>query len=79
MVDPFSLDDKELPLSVRQRIDEVCIAFEDAWKSGERPGTKDFVTKLPDSVRSTLFRELLLIELDYRRRHGDKLSAEELP
>ena len=77
MPDPFSFDTQGLPLPAQRQIDAVCIEFEDAWKSGGRPDIEGFVRRLPESLRSPLFAELLLIELDYRRRQGDTPSVEE--
>ena len=77
MVDLFSFGDEKLDLSTRQQIDEVCIAFEDAWKSEERPSVEEFITRLPETARRSLFRELLLVELDYRRRLGEEPRSEE--
>ena len=37
------LQDDDLPLIVRRRIDRECLAFEDAWKSGKSPAIEDFL------------------------------------
>src|SRR6478752_3611696 len=58
--------------SVEDQIDERCDAFEQAWRSGQRPRITDFL-KLDDRVvRARLFRELLLVELEYRRLNGEQ-------
>ena len=77
MEDLFSLDGDEFDVSTQRRIDEVCIAFEDAWKSKARPKAEDFAARLPETARGALLHELLLLELDYRRRLGEEPLSEE--
>jgi len=77
MPDPFSFDTRMLPLAAQQEIDAVCIEFENAWKSGDRPCIEAFVTRLSEPLRAPLLRKLLLVELDYRWRRGDTPSAEQ--
>jgi len=57
-------------------VDSVCDAFESAWQSGKRPELADFLTdtQLPTS---TLFVELVQIDMDYRRRTGERITIEE--
>jgi serine/threonine-protein kinase len=53
------------------RIDELCDKFEAAWRSGARPQIPDFVALASEGLRSKLFYELLLVELEYRRNAGE--------
>ncbi len=53
-----------------QRIDSVCIRFEEAWKSGQTPGLESYLDGFEDELRSALFTELLLLDIDYRLRIG---------
>jgi eukaryotic-like serine/threonine-protein kinase len=48
------------------RIDEVCDEFELAWASGARPQIEEYLDRAPDNERSSLFCELLLVEVQYR-------------
>jgi serine/threonine protein kinase len=69
-----------LPLSAAEHVDQVCDAFESAWKNadaGPRPALEDYLGNVPEPERSVLLRELLLVELAYRARHGDNPSPEE--
>jgi dipeptidyl aminopeptidase/acylaminoacyl peptidase len=66
-----------LPLSVQDRIDEVCSRFEQAWKDGQRPRPEDSPCEIAPEYRSALLHELLTIELMYRQQLGEQWSAEE--
>ncbi len=59
------------------RIDFVCDAFEEAWLRGDRPNIETYLKGLPDAERPNLFFELLLLEVDYRRRNGVRSHAAE--
>lgn len=63
-------------LHLEQEIDSICDSFESAWRSGRHPELAEYLnqTKLP---ASTLFVELVQIDLDYRRRSGEKITIEE--
>jgi WD40 repeat protein/predicted Ser/Thr protein kinase len=65
-----------LPFEVLERIDQVCTRFEQAWRSGPRPDLRDYVAGTGEERRA-LFRELLKVELDYRRKVGELFAAEE--
>jgi tetratricopeptide (TPR) repeat protein len=60
-----------------RRINEVCNRFELAWQAGPRPRLEDFLSDTPEPERSVLLRELIALDLDYRRRAGEKPTAEE--
>ena len=65
------------PLPVRQRVDAVCRRFEDAWLAGARPRVEDYLGGLPAEERPVLLRELLGIDVAYRRqqRHAHQSQA----
>jgi serine/threonine-protein kinase len=62
-------------LSPAERIDQVCTAFEAAWKAGEAPRLEDWLQGVPEADRPALRHELLLLDVHYRRRRGDPLEA----
>jgi serine/threonine protein kinase len=68
-------DDSTLPLAALERIERVCLAFEDAWKRGERPAVERYCADAPGPERSALLRHLLVLELDYRVRSGETPTA----
>lgn len=72
--DPFTL-------SEAKRVDRVCDRFEAAWQAafstGLRPRIEDFLHDLRHPEHAVLVRELLWLELGYRRRSGEAPTAEE--
>src|SRR5262245_1165029 len=54
-----------------RRIDAVCSAFEDAWAEGRRPRIEDYLDEVGRPDRPKLLLELLLVELELRRRAGE--------
>ena len=64
-----------LPLDLARRLDPVCDRFEDAWLA--RPRIEDFLEDVAEADRPALLRELLWLDLDYRRRGGERPVAEE--
>jgi hypothetical protein len=57
-------------------IHALCDRFEVAWKVGERPRIEDWLAQVPTEHHPRVFRELLAVELWYRRRSGDTVYAE---
>src|SRR4051794_2148491 len=54
-----------------RRVDEVCFAFEDAWRDGQRPRLEDFLAPVDAPERSECLRRLLLLELECRGEQGE--------
>ncbi len=67
----------ELPVAELVRIDEACDQFEAAWRSGEEPDLTSSLETVPDRARGRLLRELLAIDLEFRRRRGELCRPEE--
>lgn len=63
-------------LDIDLHLNSVCDAFESGWQTGQRPQLADFLTDTRLPV-STLFVELVQIEMEYRRRTGEQVSLEE--
>ena len=63
--------------SVTGQVDGVCDRFEAAWKGGSQPQLEDFLLGLSEPAATQAFRELLEVELAYRRRSGESPTAEE--
>jgi hypothetical protein len=64
-------ENPSVSLSVQQRVDEVCVRFEDAWRAGQRPRIEDFLGEVSEPEHSFLLRQLLKMELDYRHLGGN--------
>lgn len=57
-------------------IDRICDAFEQEWQVGNRPNLDEFLTRTSaDATRPELFRELLALEVAWRRRAGESVTA----
>src|SRR5262249_2777077 len=65
------------PLSPAQarQVDKTCDRFEAAWKAGQRPQPEAYLGAADEPMRSTLLRQLLFLDWDYRRRAGEGPSA----
>src|SRR5262245_45333474 len=59
------------------RLEEACCRFEQAWQADERPSLEDFVARSAGEERLALLRELVCLDVDYRRRAGESPSAED--
>ena len=70
-------DDPSLPLSQFERVVATCDRFEAAWRAGQRPRVEDYLGDLPDPERPALLRELLAMELEWRRRCGEQPTPRE--
>jgi WD40 repeat protein len=64
-------------LSAARRVDAACVRFEAAWAAGQRPRIEDFLDVAAEAERPALLRELLHLELEYRRRGGDDVDPHE--
>ena len=65
-----------VPLSQVQRTDRVCDQFEAAWKAGLRRRIGVFLSEIPPAEWSELLREVLILDLDYRRQLGENPTLE---
>ena len=61
-------------LEPARRLDRACNHFEDAWKAG-RPRIEDHLGGWEEPEHSALLRELVLLDVDYRRRAGEACHA----
>jgi tetratricopeptide (TPR) repeat protein/predicted Ser/Thr protein kinase len=68
-------DDAMFLLDDRKQIDAICDRFEADWRSGERPDLSSFLASSPESARARLFRELLALDLDFRRAAGEPVDV----
>lgn len=68
--------DRAADLQFAKQIDSICDSFEASWKSGHRPELSEYLLRT-ESPQSTLFVELVLIDIAYRRRHGEDPAIDE--
>jgi serine/threonine-protein kinase len=64
-------------LAQARRVDQICTAFEAAWKAGQRPRIEDFLPAGPEGERAAILRELVPLEAEYRRQAGEEPRPEE--
>jgi serine/threonine-protein kinase len=64
------LDSGADELSRACRIDSACDRFETAWKSGNRPTIEDHLGEIAGPERLVLARELIQLDIHYRRIAG---------
>jgi len=69
--------EESIPLSIEQRVDDVCDRFEAAWRDGQRPPVEDFLGSRDGMERSAVLFELVTLEIAYRGRRGEHLGLEE--
>jgi serine/threonine-protein kinase len=68
----MSIRQKKLPIAALERIDDRCAEFERQWQSNEPPTIESMLSgDVNDVEREMLLAELVVLEVDYRRRRGD--------
>jgi eukaryotic-like serine/threonine-protein kinase len=67
-----TLSDPTLPVADFIRIDAVCDRFEAAYHAGECPDLAAYLSGVPSGDRGPLFRNLLSLDLEYRRLRGEQ-------
>jgi tetratricopeptide (TPR) repeat protein len=66
---------ESLSLSLARRVDALCHRFEQAWKEGRPPVIEDYLAEAPAPDRSPLLRELIALDMAYRRLAGEQPQA----
>jgi serine/threonine protein kinase/WD40 repeat protein len=66
-----------LPVSQAQRVNAVCDRFERAWQAGLRPRIEDYLGDTPEPERAALLRELIALDMAYRRKAGEQPQLDE--
>ncbi len=61
-------------LDLARRLDRACNDFEGAWSAG-RPRIEDHLAGWQGAERAALLRELVLLDIDYRKRAGEVCAA----
>jgi hypothetical protein len=75
MSDTSSLSGDMLSAAALRRVDEVCVRYEDAWRTGWRPCLESFLAGTCGPERQELLRELLRLERHYRQGRGEPLDG----
>src|SRR5215470_13237398 len=59
------------------QINDDADRFERAWKTGPQPRIEDYLAEAEPGLRAGLLEELLRVELELRRRLGERPTPEE--
>ena len=74
---------EQVPLEAFGKIDALCERFEAAWTSGQTPCLQDYLAEAPAGAGSLLLKELLPLDVEYRRGRGETPSladyAQQIP
>jgi WD40 repeat protein len=69
-----------LPVSVQLHLEEVCARFETGWQAAgsaaTAPRIEEHLGAAAEPERAALLRELLRLDVHYRRRHGENPDAD---
>ena len=66
-----------LPLELEWEIDRLCDEFDRAYKSGQQPRIEDYLSRISETGREALLRELILAELDFHPDNPAPANLEE--
>ena len=68
----MTIQRKKLPIAALERIDDLCAEFERRWQSTTPQSIESAIAgDLSSDERDLLLSELLVLEIDYRRRKGE--------
>ncbi len=74
----MSIRQKKLPIAALERIDDICAEFERKWQSNDPPTIESVLTvDAPPLERDVLLTELVVLDIDYRRRRGESPTKQE--
>jgi hypothetical protein len=69
---------KKLTIEALERIDDLCAEFEQKWQTNEPPSIESLLAGEVAAIqRDALLSELIVLEVDYRRRRGETPTKQE--
>jgi serine/threonine-protein kinase len=71
MSDETGKSEGTLIADTARRLVAVCDRFEAAWHAEQRPHINDYLAGARNDIRPVLLRHLILLDMSYRRRHGE--------
>jgi WD40 repeat protein/tRNA A-37 threonylcarbamoyl transferase component Bud32 len=69
--------DGSLPLTLAARVDRACDRFETEWRAGRSPRIEACLADATEAERPALLRELLWLEVEFRRTGGEQPTRAE--
>jgi serine/threonine protein kinase len=74
----MSIRQKKLPIAALERIDDLCAEFERQWQTNEAPSIESVLGGDVSPIeRDALLAELIVLDIDYRRRRGETPTEQE--
>jgi eukaryotic-like serine/threonine-protein kinase len=74
----MTIRQKKLPITALERIDDLCAEFERQWRTNEAPSIELVVAgDMSPIERDALLTELIVLDIDYRRRRGEIPTEQE--
>lgn len=74
----MNIRQKKLPIAVLEHIDDLCADFERRWQANEEPTIESVLTDNLSAIeRDVLLAELIVLDVDYRRRRGEAPIAQQ--
>jgi len=74
----MNIRQKKLPIATLERIDDLCAEFERKWQSDEPPTIESVLSGgISPIERDVLLTELIVLDIDYRRRRGETPTKQE--
>lgn len=74
----MSIRQEKLPIAALERIDDICAEFERQWQSDQPKTIESILTEEFSGLeRDVLLAELVVLEIDYRQRRGDRPTKQE--
>lgn len=74
----MSIRPKKLPIAALERIDDLCAEFERQWRTKEAPSIESVIAgEMSPIEREALLAELIVLDIDYRRRRGETATEQE--
>lgn len=74
----MSIRQKKLPIAALERIDDRCADFERQWQADQPPTIESILSgDVAAEERDVLLAELIVLEIDYRRRRGEVPTGQE--
>ena len=70
-----AIDQPRVPVSDFLKVDAACDRFEDALRAGGDPDLSAHLAAIEGPARAAAFRDLLGLEVEYRRRRGESPAA----
>ncbi len=74
----MNIRQKKLPIATLERIDDLCADFERKWQSDEPQAIESWLSGDTSPIeRDVLLAELIVLDIDYRRRRGETPTKKE--